>query len=1255
MNSSYQTGGSLALDAPTYINRQADEDLYADLLAGNFRYVLTSRQMGKSSLRIRVMDRLQQSGVRCSAIDLTGIGSQNISASEWYYGILDLVIEHLKLTDAIDLDEFWNQHQNLSPLQRLSKFVDMLLSHIAEPVVVFVDEIDSTINLKFDADDFFVWIRYCFNLRLDKPQYNRLTFCLLGVATPTDLIQDKTRTPFNIGERIDPQRFQVEQLMPLMGGLSEQVEDIEVVCKAIHDWTGGQPYLTQRLCQLIQSELGKIELGQEQESIARLVENRIITNWEYQDEQSHLKTIRDRLLKDDERAVRLLGLYQQVLQGVELSGDNPPERMALLLTGLVILEQERLFPYNEIYRRVFSDEWVAQELAKLRPYAESLQQWLADSRDEKYLLTGQGFLDAQQWSLNRRLTEEDSQYLAASQKLHTENVQATADAIIRQTKSEAEKITQRAKKRAALFGIVSVGVSIIAVMTAWFSANKVTWLSRIERESTEASTNFPMFSIDRYISAMKIGRELQKEAKESYFNFKHSRIIHVNEYSTYTPIINLQEALGSDWYESNRFSTYEGKLGDNDRSRSLIKDGKWVLTGVLPIFNSAETVNISGDGQTIIFANKENVVKLLKRDGLVVNKFNTHIKNTNNPYKSVVRHIEISNDGQTIVSGSDDETVKVWKRDGSLITTLNGHQGKVNSVAISGDGQTIVLGSDDKTVKVWKRDGSLITTLNGHQGEVNSVAISGDGQIIVSGSDDKTVKVWRQDGSLVTTLNGHQGEVNSVKPGRRWGRSSFSHSSNPRKSSHTMRSVAISEDGQTIVSGSDDKTVKVWKRDGSFITTLSGHQDEVRSIAISGDGQTIVSGSDDKTVKVWKRDGSLITTLSGHQDGVDRVKISTDGQTIVSSSKQRSINHDNAKIKIWQRNMSVETSLACHQDRITSIGIDFDGKTIISACNRDETPYLTIWGRNGFPIAKNSSIHLSSTAISANGQLIVTSDVIKRRKRGKRSFQSNNNLSNSINIWDRPNSSLFSSGIKIWDRHGLLISSFARNESEIIAVVVSGDGQTIASSSVSDGETIKLWRKDGSLVAVLTLPGLNPYAMAMSADGQTIVSVNENKIVKLWRKDGSLVTILNNHQDIVVNSVAISGDGQTIISCGDDKTVKVWKRDGSLITTLNGHQDKVNSVAVSGDGQTIVSGSDDETVKVWKRDGSLITTLSGHQDIVNSIAVSGDGRTIVSRSIRGVMKIYHFDLDYLLAKGCEQLKDYLNSHPEVNREEICPK
>lgn len=244
----YIVGGTVQAGGGIYISREADEELLRLCRAGEFCYVLTPRQMGKSSLMVATMERLAAEGIRSVEIDLTEMGSKlsELTAEQWYLGLTDCIVDQLDL--AVDYIAWWDERTHLGLTQRLSQFLRQgVLEQVSEPVVIFIDEIDSTLNLDF-TDDFFAAIRACYNARARDPVLKRLSFVLLGVATPSDLISDPQRTPFNIGRRMDLTDFTSREAIPLAAGLSLPPGEAGQILTWILDWTGGHPYLTQRLC-----------------------------------------------------------------------------------------------------------------------------------------------------------------------------------------------------------------------------------------------------------------------------------------------------------------------------------------------------------------------------------------------------------------------------------------------------------------------------------------------------------------------------------------------------------------------------------------------------------------------------------------------------------------------------------------------------------------------------------------------------------------------------------------------------------------------------------------------------------------------------------------------------------------------------------------------------------------------------------------------------------------------------------------------
>ncbi len=382
----YIAGGTLDPSAASYIERTADTELLEAVKQGQFCYILTPRQMGKSSLMVRTAQSLQKSGTASVTIDLSANGAKDVTAEMWYLGQIVEIAEQLGLTG--NYVRWWKRQIHLSVVQRFVKFfTHVLLKKNPDPVVIFIDEIDTTISLPFNSDDYFAAIRALYNQRASNPALKRLTFVLLGVASPSDLIQDATRTPFNIGIRIHLTDFTSEEARPLARGLAPNTDIAKEMLNQILFFTGGHPYFTQKTCMRV----AKWARSQWSVTEATVIVDKVVDELFLSDSgkntDDNLKFVSKRILCS-EYVEELLKYYKRICEReVLLDNEVDPLPVALKLSGLVKTDNGGVLAIrNFIYQRVFDKKWIKQALLEQEPIgAQFLNPWGTSIKRPQFL------------------------------------------------------------------------------------------------------------------------------------------------------------------------------------------------------------------------------------------------------------------------------------------------------------------------------------------------------------------------------------------------------------------------------------------------------------------------------------------------------------------------------------------------------------------------------------------------------------------------------------------------------------------------------------------------------------------------------------------------------------------------------------------------------------------------------------------------------------------------------------------------------
>ncbi|MEM7062833.1 MAG: AAA-like domain-containing protein [Cyanobacteria bacterium P01_B01_bin.77] len=1121
MTSYYQVGGSLDYGAPTYIERQADKDLYASLVAGEFCYIFTSRQMGKSSLMVRSWHQLQGQGHRCAVVDVTNIGSDHITPEQWYRGMMGTLASQLGLLKALDIRSWWQEHSHLSLTQTLSQFIEAVLAHCPhQRLFIFVDEIDSLLNLPFSVDDFFALIRYCYNRRAVEPDYRRLTFAIFGVASPADLIADKQRTPFNIGRAIILQGFSLAEAAPLAQGLKLKTTNREAILQEVLTWTGGQPFLTQKVCQLLvtssQDALNEplsIPPGMEKFWVETMVRSHIITHWESQDEPEHLRTIRDRLLYDERRTSRLLGIYQRWLEGSPIAANDSRDQVDLLLSGLMVQVNDYLVVKNRIYERVFDLAWIHRQLKALRPYSENIDAWVASSHtDESRLLRGQALRDAQTWTRGKSLSDVDYRFLAHSQ----EQEQLETQRILELEKAQSAKRTTRLQRTllaitsGALVIVSLLGLATLQQYRQAAASDRTSRLNEIRALISSAEGRFASHQeLDALMDAIKAKRRLED------LNDVPAELMAAADRA-------LQQIIY--WMsERNRFSGHEASVLE---------------------------VAYSPDGELVATTSADQTVKLWAKNGQLLHSFTGNATTF-----GLAFHPE-----QPLLAATNlDGSIQIWDLETkALEQTIQAHEGAVWDVDYSSTGDFLVSGGADRQVKIWGSDGSLLKALSGHQGMVWQVAISPTERTISSASLDGTAKVWSAAGNLLRTIPA-------------------------TKSDSRLWSVAFSPTEHAMAMAGDDAVIQLWQSATDSLQSLTGHTERIERVAFSADGGAIASTALDKTIRIWSNEGapwrrlqlsgeirrlgfsphqakSIVTAGNGITAQLRQWQISLlktillDGNSwdiAISPNGERIIGGDSSQINVWDTDRNNMATLQVEQD--TLLGFDFspDGQ-LIAAAGRSGN--IRLWTQAGefLRVLEGHQLQTWDAAFSPDSQRVAAGAEDGTIRIWTVDGQLLHTLSGHDGrvyrvAFSPDGQQLVSSGadgtVQIWDQDGTRRHQIEAHDSDIFGLSVSPDGQFFASASVD--QTVKLWRWDGTLVRTFEGHSHNVYGVDFSADSQLLATAGADNMVNLWTLDGeNLKTLYGNGSEF--KSVKFSPAGELLVTVAENGTLTLWNLDTIL-------------------------------------------------------------------------------------------------------------
>jgi WD40 repeat protein len=1043
----YVVGGSMRADAQSYVHRDADEELYAGLAENEFCHVLTARQMGKSSLMLRTAARLRESGIGVAALDLTGIGT-NLLPEQWYSGLIIQLGDRLNLED--ELLEFWKANVSLGPMQRwISAIRKVVLTRHPGRLAIFIDEIDAVASLNFSTDEFFSGIRECYNLRNEDADINRLTFCLLGVASPSDLIRNTRTTPFNVGRRIELNDFTKEEALPLAAGLGHSAAENDALLKRVFYWTNGHPYLTQRLCKEVSENRTHGSLRDLDESIERMFFSKRAR--EYDD---NLIFVRERMLRSDADVTALLNLYSRVRRRKSVADDDSHPLVSILrLSGITCAQNGKLRVRNRIYDRVFNKEWIKGNLpgAEVRRQRAAFRRGVVRTTAVAALLLTvmaalaitafrQRNLALKQTAVNNKLLYMARMKLA-NQEYDNFNI-ARVDSLVEETTpqageddlrgfewflfwryahAETMRIQEPGHIASAKFLSGDDTIAVAEAIHTMQQQQRQYWLKLFDRGSQKEIRSFPVpagtnFDIAVFSPSDQYVATDAPDMSVAVWDLSSERRLHKLPGSG-EPVLSVafapdQKSLAAAFVKG----TF--KVWDLDSEKQKFEGHSQL---------ERPSVAFSSDGKHLAVGMTEYVTEILQVDtGKSLRSFLLP--------KGPPSLIFFSADGSKLFATTPEGYIYCWNiRVGELLDFNERHTNEVMSFSFSPDGKTLATGSVDRTLKLWNvATGRLLRTILGHGAWVSSVHWSADGRYLLSGDRNGLIKMWDLEAAEMPIWSAQKAS--------------------------SVSATTFTPENQLIAIGRHiDGTLALWNLSNGRGAVTFGPAGKVASAAFSKDAKLVAVAAEPQ-IKIFRvGNGRLISTLEAPGVQVYSLEFSPDGTTLLSGDPKGNVvisevSNGRTKVRLNSGNMYYRAVFSP------------DGKQIASA---DQDGKIRIWDVASATINKTLSGHTGIVRLisfSPDGRLLATAGD-----------------DNTLRMWDP------ASGKEVGLVHSDFVERFAFSPDGKRLVTASFDGAVVVWDVTNMQEVITLRRRGGQ-----------PSSVSFSQDGLTLAVSDENGAVKVW-------------------------------------------------------------------------------------------------------------------------------------------------------------